>query len=420
MTDRYSWDRIKLEDLATITGGGTPSRNNMEYWKGNIPWVTPTDVTKNNKKYLNDASQYITTKGLEKSAAKIIPANSVLMTSRATIGKCVINTLPVTTNQGFANFICSENCIPGFLYYLLTYYGPRFEQLGSGSTFKEISKGELRSFAIQRPSIVEQKEISSILSSVDEAIEKTKQIIEQTTKVKKGLMQQLLTKGIGHTKFKKTPIGEIPEGWSHVTLSKVLRVQGGYAFKSKDASNSGIKWLKIANVGLGEILWNDQSYLPGKFEENHPDYLLEENDIVMAMTRPVIREEAKVARLSNQDVPSLLNQRVGRFHVKDGLNKEFLYQLAKSNYFATEILLKIAGTDPPNISAKQIESIEVPLPSEEEQKKISDILSVFDVKALNGRKELEQLERLKKGLMQQLLTGKTRVPIDDEDEVMPT
>src|SRR5690625_2403906 len=124
------------------------------------------------------------------------------MTSRATISKCIINKVPMTTNQGFANFICKKDQVnPMFLLYVLNSHAKRFEQLGSGSTFKEISKGTLKTFMIKKPSLIEQQKIAAILSSVDEAIEKTEQIIEQMEIVKIVLIKQHLNKEMYHTKL---------------------------------------------------------------------------------------------------------------------------------------------------------------------------------------------------------------------------
>ncbi|WP_218151625.1 restriction endonuclease subunit S [Alteribacillus iranensis] len=287
----------------------------------------------------------------------------------------------------------------------------------TGTTRLRIGLSTLKKLKLLIPPLKEQQKIAAILTSVDEAIEKTEAIIEQTEKVKKGVMQQLLTKGIGHTKFKKTEIGEIPEGWECVPLGKLIKVQGGYAFKSKDAKQVGTKWVKIANVGIGEITWSDQSFLPNEFLNEYSEYVLDENDLVMAMTRPVIRNQAKVARLDEKDTPSLLNQRVCRFKIKDSLNSEFFYQFARSRYFANEISLRIAGTDPPNISSGQIESILMPLPPKEEQDEISKILLTHDKKISTENSRYHQLNVLKQGLMQILLTGKVRVKVDEDQEV---
>lgn len=252
------WSKVLLEEIAEIVGGGTPSKADPTYWNGNIPWATPTDLTSSKVRVTSKTKNYITEEGLAKSSAKLMPAGSVLMTSRATIGECAINLVPMATNQGFTNFVCKEGTFNKYLYYLLGFLRPQFETLGSGSTFKEISKKTLKSYIVNMPPYMEQQKISAILTSVDNAIEKTESIIEQTEKVKKGLMQQLLTKGISHTKFKETEIGEIPEEWEVKSFNQLLEEKtiiniqdgnhGSVHPKAADYVENGISFIMANNL----------------------------------------------------------------------------------------------------------------------------------------------------------------------------
>ena len=102
------WNVKKLTGIGKIIGGGTPSSKNEEYWNGNILWAVPTDITKLTINYINDTARTITKKGLDNSSAKLLPVNTILLTSRATIGECAITTKPMSTNQGFQNIICHD------------------------------------------------------------------------------------------------------------------------------------------------------------------------------------------------------------------------------------------------------------------------------------------------------------------------
>ncbi|CAM2787927.1 restriction endonuclease subunit S [Salinicoccus roseus] len=190
-----SWSYKKLSEVTEIINGGTPSRSNNEYWEnGNIPWATPTDITKQKSKYIKKTNSYINNQGLDNSSATLLPIGAVLMTSRATIGERSINTVPMATNQGFKSFICkNDELLNEFLYYLIEILKDRFKSLSSGSTFLEISKSEMESFLIQVPPIEEQKEICKRISSLDTKIQIEQQQIQKLSKIKNGLMQQLLT-----------------------------------------------------------------------------------------------------------------------------------------------------------------------------------------------------------------------------------
>ncbi|MCW4579543.1 restriction endonuclease subunit S, partial [Gluconacetobacter entanii] len=148
-----SWVKKVLPELAEIRSGGTPSTTNSELWDGDIAWCTPTDITalKGNR-FLSQTSRYITELGLRKSAAELLPAGTIVMTSRATIGECAIAMIPMSTNQGFKNFISRPGIDRDFLFYLLSAQKIGFIELCSGSTFLEIGMSQLRKYHVRVPS----------------------------------------------------------------------------------------------------------------------------------------------------------------------------------------------------------------------------------------------------------------------------
>jgi type I restriction enzyme S subunit len=189
------WTVKRLDQLASIRSGGTPSTTVSRFWDGGIPWCTPTDITRlGGGKYLLDTSRQITPEGLSNSSAELIPANSVVMTSRATIGECAINLKPVTTNQGFKNFVPFEDTDVSFLYYLLQTQRQGFIQLCSGSTFLEIGKTQLAAYKVHLPSTkVEQTAIAEVLSDMDAELAALEARRDKTRLLKQGMMQELLT-----------------------------------------------------------------------------------------------------------------------------------------------------------------------------------------------------------------------------------
>ena len=152
-----------LAEVSTLVGGGTPSRLEQAYFDGAIPWATPTDVTKLQGRHLTVTKETITDNGLKNSSAKLLPARSVLLTSRATIGFVAINSVPMATNQGFINFICGPDLIPEYLAYWLSKQREYLISLASGTTFKEVSKGVVKNLKIPLPPLAEQQRIVDIL-----------------------------------------------------------------------------------------------------------------------------------------------------------------------------------------------------------------------------------------------------------------
>ncbi len=189
------WETRALADLADIRSGGTPSTTEPQFWDGEIPWCTPTDITAlAGHKYLSDTSRRITEHGLKSSSAEMIPANSIVMTSRATIGECAINTVPVSTNQGFKNFVPYQHVDVDFLYYLLATQKQGFITLCGGSTFLEIGKGQLAAYEVCLPADkAEQTAIATVLSDMDAELAALEQRLAKTRALKQGMMQELLT-----------------------------------------------------------------------------------------------------------------------------------------------------------------------------------------------------------------------------------
>ncbi len=188
------WMAMTLADAATVVGGGTPSRAQSTYWNGDVPWATPTDVTGLSGRTIAETASYVTETGLANSSATLLPPYSLLMTTRATIGACAINRVAMATNQGFQSLVPKrKTCVVDFLYYLVQYHGRRLEQVAAGSTFLEVSKRAVRGFRVHMPRLSEQRKIAAVLSSMDDAIEKSRRLIVGLQLVKSGLLPSLLT-----------------------------------------------------------------------------------------------------------------------------------------------------------------------------------------------------------------------------------
>ena len=190
-----SWEVKKLEESCErIVGGGTPSKNESSYWNGGtILWVTPSEFTKNDSNYISISENKITEEGLKNSSATLLNPQTVIMSSRATIGECKINTTEMTTNQGFISFQCNEILNNAYLLYLIKQNKKKIIKVSSGSTFLEVSRTTMKNFKLPIPPLEEQKQIAEILSTVDQKLEVLKDKKGFFQELKKGLMQKLLT-----------------------------------------------------------------------------------------------------------------------------------------------------------------------------------------------------------------------------------
>lgn len=189
------WEAATLSELADIRSGGTPSTSDATLWDGDIAWVTPTDITAlDGRKFLSGTTRTISRAGLRQSSAELLPEGTIVMTSRATIGECVISAIPLTTNQGFKNFIPKDRADRDFLYYLLMSQKKGFIELCSGSTFLEIGKTQLTGYTVRVPETKkEQEAIAAVLSDMDAEIQTLESRLAKARAVKEGMMQNLLT-----------------------------------------------------------------------------------------------------------------------------------------------------------------------------------------------------------------------------------
>ena len=252
------WQSVRLGDVAEVIGGSTPSRSKKEFWDGNVSWVVPSELTNLRGRYLTVTNDSITDEGMKSSGLRLIPAGSVLLTSRATIGITAINANPVTTNQGFQNLVVKNGTDTLWLYYSISSRRKELERRAAGSTFLEVSRDSVRSLPLLLPPLPEQRAIAAVLDSIDEAIERTEAVIVATERLRDALLHDLLTRGVPgwHSEWKEAPgIGTIPASWDVVRLSSVCdSIRDGDWIESRDQSGSDYRLLQISNIGVGEFI----------------------------------------------------------------------------------------------------------------------------------------------------------------------
>lgn len=212
-----NWHKVKLGDVAEIESGGTPSSTKPEYWDGDICWATLPDLK---NKYIYDTERKITKLGLKNSSAKLLPVNSVIFSSRATIGEVAIAKVETSTNQGSKNFICNaDKLYYEFLYYLLKSKVEEIKNLASGATYKEINKTVFLGVQVIIPDLHTQKHIAGTLAIYDDLIENNDrriQILEQ-------MVQAIYTEWFNHGK-------KMSKDWKIIKLRDCLKyyVGGGW------------------------------------------------------------------------------------------------------------------------------------------------------------------------------------------------
>ena len=237
------WKIYKLSEIGTIIGGATPSTSNPHYYGGQIPWITPKDLSTLNGRFIEKGERNITEKGLSSCSAQLLPQGSILFTSRAPIGYVAIAKNPITTNQGFKSIVPNEKVNNIFLYYLMVYNKSNIEAMGSGTTFKEVSGSTMKKVEIKIPNIDVQKRIASILASLDDKIELNRRINDNLEEQAKALFNHYFIQNTEN-------LGE----WQDGVLTDIAQYLNGLAMQKYPAmpNEAGLPVLKIKELGQGQ------------------------------------------------------------------------------------------------------------------------------------------------------------------------
>lgn len=279
-----------------------------------------------------------------------------------------------------------------YIHYFLksNFFRQNILRLAQGSTRYNLPKKELKKLNIFYPDLSSQNRISKIIFSIDTTLMFLKKHIDKLKLTRKSLINDLNKENIKKIEIKK--------------ISYVSKVLPGYAFKSVDQVEKGARWLKIANVGLENIVWKEISFLPESYLSKFSKYLLKKDDLVMAMTRPILGDELKIAKIKANDANSLLNQRVCKIIPNNKILPEYLYYYFKSSSFVSQISKIIEGTDPPNLSSDQIENFNIILPSIKEQKKIVNLISSVSDNIFNKELYYNKILNLKNTAIEDLIS----------------
>lgn len=280
----------------------------------------------------------------------------------------------------------------------------------SSCTTRALTSGTLlKDVLIKIPIIKEQQKIAEILSTVDSQIDDTDKLIEKTKELKKGLMQRLLTKGIGHTEFKMTEIGEIPVEWEVKNLLNLSLTKGEYGIGASATEYvlGKPRYLRITDIGEDSRLLNNE--IRGFEESEYENFILKEGDIVFARTG---NTTGKSYVYNINDGELVYAGFLIRFRINKELgNENYIKYVLQTKRYWDWVKVMSTRSGQPGINSNEYGELKIQLPHLDEQNKIANILSTVDNQLEEYENKKSKLEQLKKALMQQLLTGKIRVKI---------
>ena len=399
------------EATSEISDGGTPATSNAEYFNGSIPWVVIDDI----QPRIVHTKSSITELGLQKSSAKLWDKGTIILSTGATIGEVGIATKAMATKQGICGVVVKSDVSAKYFYHLLVSKKRQLNILSQGSTIKETRPPTVKKIQICLPPLPEQKKIASILTSVDEVIENTQKQIDKLQDLKKATMNELLTKGIGHTEFKDSELGRIPKSWKEVSLGKLIDKL--IDFRGRTPKKLGLDWgggkikaLSANNVKMGRVDFEKECYLASNelYEKWMTKGDSRKDDVLFTMEAPL----GNVCLVPDNN-RYILSQRVILFRVNKLILPSYIHHTLASQYFQNTLVKHSTGTTATGIQQKNLVKLKLLVPSSiEEQQKIASIITSVDKKIEYIQKKLSQTQSLKKSLMQELLTGKVRVTVN--------
>ena len=410
------WGRAPLGQLGQICSGSTPSRAVASFWGGDIPWVTPGELTKLGTKYLNQTAECITASGLAGCSATLVPKDTLLVTTRATLGAIAMAGMSVATNQGFRSIRFCDKANPHFYYHFFPLLVPELTRRASGTTFPEISGKQFAAIVAPIPGLPEQTRIASIFDTLDDTIRHTEQVIDKLQQMKQGLLHDLLTRGIdenGEVRdplrcpelFKESVLGRIPASWAVRRLSDSCDA-------IVDCPHSTPTFLTE-----GVLVARTMQIKGGRYDE-------------VASSRVSEREyRERIARLRPQtgDVIFTREAPVGEaFAIPDGMRiclgqRVMLLRPAAAHLLGDYLVAELysvrarrridqltGGTTNPHLNVKDLRAFPIALPPVGEQASIVRAISGITSRIESEVSEARKLGIAKQGLMDDLLTGRVR------------
>lgn len=417
-----SFKDYKIDEIGEVYSGGTPKTSVEDYWNGEIGWITPKDLSNYDHIYISHGERNISQKGLDNSSAKLVPKNTVLMTSRAPIGYIAIAKEELSTNQGFKSLFCNENiCHYKYFYYWLKLNIEYIINNSNGSTFKEISGSTFKNLTISLPSLENQKRISLVLWNIDEKIENLRKLNKNLTNIVLSIFKNwfvdfnfLNENNISYKKnngkMKNSKLGSIPYDWNVDILGNYLKIERGLSYKGKYLSDNGVPLINLGNIlPNSEFRLEKLKFYLGNFDKK---YVVTVGDILVANTdltqdRLVLGSPIIVPSLIDKDViiyshhiNRLSNFKLPKFYIFYNLLSERYNHMVSGYATGTTVLA---------ISKEAIYNYPILIPPYELLLKFEGIAENIErIKDINLL-EIKKLKKLQDILLPKLMSGEIDV-----------
>lgn len=391
-----NWKTCTIGDLGRVVGGATPSTKKAEnYDGGTIAWITPKDLAGFSGRFISRGERNITEQGLKSCSTQLMPAHTVLFSSRAPIGYIAIAEQEVCTNQGFKSVVPDEKTDYMFLYYLLKYNKEKIENFGSGTTFKEVSGSTMRGIEVRVPeTIEEQQRIASVLSALDDKIEKNTEVNENLEQQAQALFKSWF---LDYEPWN----GIVPDSWINGKLGDFADIKRGGSPRpiQEYLSESGLRWLKISDV----------TSLQTPFVIDIKDHIIEEGlkkTVFLKAGSLVLSNSATPGVPKILDVDSCIHD--GWLYFPESkFSKEYLYLFFK--YIRQQLVNLSNGSVFNNLKTDILKGYPTVLPDEETLTRFNEVVQPMFLQMQNLTRESHRLADARDAILPQLMSGELDV-----------
>lgn len=418
--------KYKIEEIGTVVGGGTPSTKNDNYYGGNISWITPKDLSNYSNRYIYHGERNITEEGLNNSSAKLVPTDTILMTSRAPIGYLALAGKKVATNQGFKSIICNEEIVsPKYLYYLLQNKMDNIKSLGTGSTFSEISGKVVKNIEVSLPNLLNQKRVEKVLDSIDEKIELNQKIIANLEELSQTLFKRWFVdfefldengnpyKSSGG-EMVESELGEIPKFWNVEKAEDIYKITIGKTPPRKltelFSENEGIDWVSISDMKTeGMFINHTKEKIVEEGIINYKVKVVPKGSVLLSFKLTIGR-----VKITNKELTT--NEAIAHFF-SDNMHQLYTYLYLKNFNFE---YLGNTSSIATAINSKIVKKMPILVPKQRILTKFINRVEPFMKSIDIVQCENIKLTQLRDTLLPKLMSGEIEIPDDievNEDEL---
>jgi type I restriction enzyme S subunit len=392
------WPIKKLSDHIELVSGVHVKSDNVHSNDGGTPYLTgPEDF---------EGLGFTVTKYTDEPTKYTEPSDTLVTVKGSGCGKTAFSDQRACISRQLKALRPDSSINPLYLYYTISREEPFLETLSEGSAIPGLSNSHLTTLDVPVPDIEEQLKIASILYNVDQAIQKTEDIIGQTNKTKEGVLQELFTTGYyDHTNFKKTRVGELPKSWKLDKIKNHVELVSGAHVKSDLVSDDD----SLSPYLTGPEDFDEFGFTVTKYTSEPTKFCEPEDTLVTVKGSGCGKSTYAIQR-------ACISRQLKALRPKDSLEPLYLFYFIKTKQNLLENLAE--GSAIPGLSNSHLTTLDIPIPNPEEQREIADTLREIDRTIEHENKYRNQLQFLKKGLMQDLLSGTVRTT-DTNIEVLP-